>query len=129
MGAGARAHPWGGVSPFKTHYSIAFEHQSITGRPPLGEILYSPLPWPPVRVENSVLKKRTLHEIIDWATNPEWQQLGRRRLRAPACDREPSICRREDAFIERFPARPTYRMRWATPHTSFTAHGRRAGHG
>ena len=29
------AHPWGGVSPFKIHYSIAFKHQSITGRPPL----------------------------------------------------------------------------------------------
>ena len=25
------------------HYSIAFKHQSITGRPPLGEILYPPL--------------------------------------------------------------------------------------
>ena len=26
--------PWGGVSPFKMHYSIAFKHQSINGRPP-----------------------------------------------------------------------------------------------
>ena len=43
VGAGAGAHPWGGVSPFKIHYSIAFKHQSITGRPPLGEILYPPL--------------------------------------------------------------------------------------
>ena len=43
VGAGARAHPWGGVSPFKMHYSIAFKYQSITGRPPLGEILYPPL--------------------------------------------------------------------------------------
>ena len=34
---------WGGVSPFKMHYSIAFKYQSITGRPPLGEILYPPL--------------------------------------------------------------------------------------
>ena len=25
------------------HYSIAFKHQSITGRPPLGEIPYPPL--------------------------------------------------------------------------------------
>ena len=43
VGAGARAHPRGGVSPFKMQYSIAFKHQSITGRPPLGEILYPPL--------------------------------------------------------------------------------------
>ena len=43
VGAGARAHPWEWVSPFKMHYSIAFKHQSITGRPPLGEILYPPL--------------------------------------------------------------------------------------
>ena len=43
VGAGARAHPWDGVSPFKMHYSIAFKHHSITGRPPLGEILYPPL--------------------------------------------------------------------------------------
>ena len=43
VGAGARAHPWGGVSPFEMHYSIAFNHQFITGRPPLGEILYPPL--------------------------------------------------------------------------------------
>ena len=43
VGAGARAHPWGGVSPFKMHYSIAFKHQFIIGRPPLGEILYPPL--------------------------------------------------------------------------------------
>ena len=43
VGAGARAHPWGGVSPFKIHNSIlvAFKRQSITGRPPLGEILKS----------------------------------------------------------------------------------------
>ena len=44
VGAGARAHPWEGVSPFKMLYSIAFKHQSIIGRPPLGEILYPPLP-------------------------------------------------------------------------------------
>ena len=43
VGAGARAHPWGGVSPFKMHYSVAFKNQSITGHPPLGEILYPPL--------------------------------------------------------------------------------------
>ena len=48
VGAGARAHPWGGVSPFKMHYLTAFEHQSITGRPPLGEILYPPLAMSPV---------------------------------------------------------------------------------
>ena len=40
---GRAPHPWGGVLPFKMHYSIAFKHQSITGRPPLGEILYPPL--------------------------------------------------------------------------------------
>ena len=39
VGAGARANPWGGVSPFEMHYSIAFKHQFITVRPPLGEIL------------------------------------------------------------------------------------------
>ena len=43
VGAGARARPWGGVSPFKIYYSIAFKYQSITGRPPLGEILYPSL--------------------------------------------------------------------------------------
>ena len=43
VGAGALAHPWGGVSPFEMHYSIAFKHQFLTGRPPLGEILYPPL--------------------------------------------------------------------------------------
>ena len=43
VGAGAGAHPWSGVSPFKMHYSIAFKYQFITGRPPLGEILYPPL--------------------------------------------------------------------------------------
>ena len=43
MGAGAGAHPWYGVSLCKIHYSIAFKHQSVTGRPPLGEILYLPL--------------------------------------------------------------------------------------
>ena len=48
VGAGARAHPWGGVSPFKMHYSTAFKHQFITGRPPLGEILYPPLLTVPV---------------------------------------------------------------------------------
>ena len=45
-GVGARvgAHPWdGAASPFKIHYSIASKHQSITGRHPLGEILYPPL--------------------------------------------------------------------------------------
>ena len=30
VGAGARAHPWDGVSQCKTHYSIAFEHQSTS---------------------------------------------------------------------------------------------------
>ena len=41
---GARAHPcWGGVSPFKMHYSITFEHQSNIGRPSPGEILHPPL--------------------------------------------------------------------------------------
>ena len=44
VGAGSRAHPWGGVSPFKMHYSKAFKDQFITGFPPLGEILYPPLP-------------------------------------------------------------------------------------
>ena len=39
VGAGARAHPWGGVLPLKMHYSTAFKH----GRPPLGEILYPPV--------------------------------------------------------------------------------------
>ena len=34
---------WGGVSPFKMHHFKALMHQSITGRPALGEILY-PLP-------------------------------------------------------------------------------------
>ena len=29
VGAGARAHPWGGVSPFKMHYSIRFKHQYL----------------------------------------------------------------------------------------------------
>ena len=43
MGAGAGAHPSGGVSPFKMRYSIAFKHQFIIGRPPLGEILCPPL--------------------------------------------------------------------------------------
>ena len=38
VGAGARGHPWGGVSPFKMHYSIAFKRQFNTGHPPLGEI-------------------------------------------------------------------------------------------
>ena len=40
VGAGAGAHPWDGDSPY---HSIAFKHQFITGRPPLGEILYPPL--------------------------------------------------------------------------------------
>ena len=43
VGTGARAHPWDVVSPFKMHYSMALKHQFITGRPPLGEILYPPL--------------------------------------------------------------------------------------
>ena len=42
-GAGADAQPWGGFSPLKMHDSIAFMHQSIIGRPPLGEILHPPL--------------------------------------------------------------------------------------
>ena len=37
------AHPWSGVPPYKIYFSIAFKQQSITGRPPLGEILYPPL--------------------------------------------------------------------------------------
>ena len=33
-GAGAGAHPWDGPTPLKIHWhSIAFKHQSITGRP------------------------------------------------------------------------------------------------
>ena len=43
MGAGAGAHPWDGDSPLKIHHSIEFKHQFISGRPPLGEILYPPL--------------------------------------------------------------------------------------
>ena len=43
VGAVAGAHSWGGVSPFKIHHSIAFKRQSITGRPPLEEILCPPL--------------------------------------------------------------------------------------
>ena len=39
---GAGAHPWDGASSFKIHYSIAFKHQSVTGRPSLGETLYPP---------------------------------------------------------------------------------------
>ena len=42
VGAGARAHPWDGVSPFKMHYSVACKNQSITGGPLLGEVLYPP---------------------------------------------------------------------------------------
>ena len=48
VGAGARANPWGWVSPYKMHYTIAFKHQTIIGRSPLGEILYPRLenyPW------------------------------------------------------------------------------------
>ena len=56
MGAGARAHPWGGFSLFKMHYSISFQHQSITGRPPLGEILYPPLPVSITRTRESYTK-------------------------------------------------------------------------
>ena len=37
VGAGAGAHPWDGETPFEIHYSKAFKHQFITGRPPLGE--------------------------------------------------------------------------------------------
>ena len=43
VGARARAHPWGEVSPFKMHYSIAFKHQSITGGNPLSAP--EPRPW------------------------------------------------------------------------------------
>ena len=43
VGARAGAHPWDGDSPFEIHWSIAFKHQSIIGRPPLGEILRPPL--------------------------------------------------------------------------------------
>ena len=38
VGAGARAHPWGGVSPFKMHYSIGSIQAPVHHwRPPLGE--------------------------------------------------------------------------------------------
>ena len=40
VGAGAGAHSWDGDSPLNIYHSIAFEHQFITGRSPLGEILY-----------------------------------------------------------------------------------------
>ena len=39
----AGVHPWDEDSPLKICHSIAFKHQFITGRPPLGEILYPPL--------------------------------------------------------------------------------------
>ena len=42
----ALGHPWRGAAPFKMHHSITFKHQFITGRPPLGNILYPPLPSP-----------------------------------------------------------------------------------
>ena len=43
-GSWVGAHPWDGRASFKIHHSIAFKHQFITGHPPLGEILYPPLP-------------------------------------------------------------------------------------
>ena len=36
VGARAGAHRWGGVSPFKMRYSVAFKHYFISGGPPLG---------------------------------------------------------------------------------------------
>ena len=71
MGAGARAHPWDGVSPFKMHYSIAFKHQSITGRPPLGEILYPPLI---VRLWRSYNPESTTVSVIKWKPGPTWSR-------------------------------------------------------
>ena len=41
--AGAGGYTWNGKAPLKIHHSIAFKHQSIIGRPPLGQILYPPL--------------------------------------------------------------------------------------
>ena len=46
VGAGAGAYPWDGAATFKIHHAIAFKDQFITGRPPLGEILYPPLRRP-----------------------------------------------------------------------------------
>ena len=43
LGAEVGTHPWDGPAPFKIHHSMTFNHQSITGRPPLGGILYPPL--------------------------------------------------------------------------------------
>ena len=40
---GVGAYPWDEDAPFNIHHSIAFKHLSITGRPPLGEILHPPL--------------------------------------------------------------------------------------
>ena len=42
VGVEAGAH-WDGEARFKIHHSIAFEHQFITGSPPLREILHPPL--------------------------------------------------------------------------------------
>ena len=52
VGAGAGAHPWSGVSPFKMHYSIAFKYQFITGRPPL---VSNPVSAPAVTVPPTTL--------------------------------------------------------------------------
>ena len=48
VGARAGAHPWDGGSPLKIYHSKVFKHQFITGRPPLGEILYPPLEGVPI---------------------------------------------------------------------------------
>ena len=73
VGAGARAHPWGWVSPLKMHYTIAFKRQSIFGRPPLGEILYPPLQcvveWPLSRLPAPPLNPRLdppVHWMYEW---------------------------------------------------------------
>ena len=39
----ARANSWDRGAPFKISYSVVFQHQPITGRPPLGKILYLPV--------------------------------------------------------------------------------------
>ena len=63
VGAGGRAHPWGGVSPFKMHYSIALMHQSITGAPTQGR-----------RIRGGVRRG----SLLDLAKPPPrpWQNLG-----------------------------------------------------
>ena len=84
VGARAGAHPWDGVTPLKIRYSIAFKHQSVTGRPPLGEILYPPLLTTylhctasiavtgstPARIASSTVVRRSLYPAnqsqIEW---------------------------------------------------------------